>query len=132
MRRSPPISLAGERYWLLTLHPKCPPELFERYRALAGAHARFIEPEQVMAAQRAADVLVSDTSSIVSEFIVQHKPVVTFRNRVPKPHMIDFDDPRSCRRCCSARCIRTPRCRRRSCATPTPSTRTAMACPASG
>ena len=83
----------GERYWLLTLHPKCPPELFERYRALAGAHARFIEPEQVMAAQRAADVLVSDTSSIVSEFIVQHKPVVTFRNRVPKPHMIDFDDP---------------------------------------
>lgn len=84
---------AGERYWLLTLHPKCAPELFARYRALAGANACFIEPEQVMAAQRAADVLVSDTSSIVSEFIVQHKPVVTFRNRVPQPHMIDFDDP---------------------------------------
>jgi len=82
----------GQRYWLLTLHPKCPPALFERYRALAGANASFVEPEQVMAAQRAADVLVSDTSSIVSEFIVQHKPVVTFRNRVPQPHMIDFDD----------------------------------------
>ncbi len=84
---------AGDRYWLLTLHPKCPPELFERYRALAGANARFVEPEQVMAAQRAADVLVSDTSSIVSEFIVQHKPVVTFRNRVPAPHMLDFNEP---------------------------------------
>ncbi|HVJ36863.1 MAG TPA: CDP-glycerol glycerophosphotransferase family protein [Stenotrophomonas sp.] len=83
----------GERYWLLTLHPKCPPALFERYRALAGTNARFVEPEQVMAAQRAADVLVSDTSSIVSEFVVQHKPVVTLRNRAPKPHMIDFDDP---------------------------------------
>lgn len=83
----------GERYWLLTLHPKCAPELFDRYRALAGDNARFIEPEQVMAAQRAADVLVSDTSSIVSEFIVQHKPVVTFRNRVPQPHMLDFGDP---------------------------------------
>ncbi|MET0131822.1 MAG: CDP-glycerol glycerophosphotransferase family protein [Stenotrophomonas chelatiphaga] len=83
----------GERYWLLTLHPKCAPALFEQYRALAGANAAFIEPEQVMAAQRAADVLVSDTSSIVSEFVVQHKPVVTFRNRVPQPHMIDFDDP---------------------------------------
>lgn len=83
----------GERYWLLTLHPKCPPELFARYRALAGPNAAFVEPEQVMAAQRAADVLVSDTSSIVSEFVVQHKPVVTFRNRVPQPHMIDFDDP---------------------------------------
>src|SRR5690606_3403758 len=58
----------GEHYWLLTLHPTCPPEVFARYRALAGANAAFIEPEQVMAAQRAADVLVSDTSSIVSEF----------------------------------------------------------------
>ncbi|AZR28354.1 CDP-glycerol glycerophosphotransferase [Xanthomonas vasicola pv. arecae] len=80
----------GAHYWLLTLHPKCAPELFDRYRALAGANARFIEPEDVMAAQRAADVLVSDTSSIVSEFVVQHKPVVTFSNRVPQPHMLDF------------------------------------------
>ncbi len=83
----------AERYWLLTLHPKCAPELFQRYRALAGANARFIEPEEVVSAQRAADVLVSDTSSIVSEFVVQHKPVVTFRNRVPQPHMLDFQDP---------------------------------------
>lgn len=64
----------GTHYWLLTLHPKCAPALFERYRALAGPNARFVEPEEVMAAQRAADVLVSDTSSIVSEFVVQHKP----------------------------------------------------------
>jgi CDP-glycerol glycerophosphotransferase (TagB/SpsB family) len=46
-----------------------------------------------MSAQRAADVLVADTTSLVSEFVVQHKPVVTFRNRAPKPHMLDFDDP---------------------------------------
>ncbi|MEB1100636.1 CDP-glycerol glycerophosphotransferase family protein [Xanthomonas campestris pv. campestris] len=83
----------GTHYWLLTLHPKCAPALFERYRALAGPNARFVEPEEVMAAQRAADVLVSDTSSIVSEFVVQHKPVVTFRNRVPQPHMLDFQQP---------------------------------------
>ncbi|MEO8366375.1 MAG: CDP-glycerol glycerophosphotransferase family protein [Pseudoxanthomonas sp.] len=83
----------GDRYWLLTLHPKCAPELFARYRALAGANAAFVEPEQLMPAQRAADVLLSDTSSIVSEFVVQHKPVLTFRNRAPKPHMLDFDDP---------------------------------------
>jgi len=83
----------ADRYWLLTLHPKCPPELFERYRALAGPDAAFIEPEQLVTAQRAADVLLADTTSVVSEFVVQHKPVVTFRNRAPKPHMIDFDDP---------------------------------------
>ena len=83
----------GDRYWLLTLHPKCPAELFERYRALAGANAAFVETEQLVSAQRAADVLLADTTSVVSEFVVQRKPVVTFRNRAPKPHMIDFDDP---------------------------------------
>lgn len=83
----------GERYWLLTLHPKCSPELFARYRALAGPNAAFVETEQLVTAQRAADVLVADTTSVVSEFAVQRKPVVTFRNRAPKPHMIDFADP---------------------------------------
>ncbi|GAB3389901.1 CDP-glycerol glycerophosphotransferase family protein [Lysobacter fragariae] len=83
----------GERYWLLTLHPKCPPALVERYRSLAGDNAAFVETEQLVTAERAADVLVADTTSVVSEFVVQCKPVVTFRNRAPKPHMLDFDDP---------------------------------------
>jgi hypothetical protein len=83
----------GDRYWLLTLHPKCPPDLFARYRALAGGNAAFIATEQLVAAQRAADVLLADTTSVVSEFVVQRKPVVTFRNRAPKPHMLDFAEP---------------------------------------
>lgn len=83
----------GDRYWLLTLHPKCPPALFARYRALAGPNAAFVETEQLVSAQRAADVLLADTTSVVSEFVVQRKPVVTFRNRAPKPHMLDFDAP---------------------------------------
>ena len=83
----------GDRYWLLTLHPKCPPVLTDRYRALAGPNAAWIDTTQLVAAQRAADVLLADTTSVVSEFVVQRKPVVTFRNRAPKPHMLDFDDP---------------------------------------
>lgn len=81
----------GRWYWLLTLHPKCPPEWFARYRALAGPNACFVESDRLISLLRAADVLVSDTSSIVSEFVVQHKPVVTWRNRARKPHMIDID-----------------------------------------
>ena len=83
----------GDRYWLLTLHPKCPPALFARYRGLAGPNAAFFETEQLVSAQRAADVLLADTTSVVSEYVVQRKPVLSFRNRAPKPHMLDFDDP---------------------------------------
>lgn len=101
----------GDRYWLLTLHPKCAPALFERYRALAGANAAFVEPEALVPAQRAADVLVADTTSLVSEFVVQHKPVVTFRNRAPKPHMLDFDDPARLPEMLEAAFAPTPRLR---------------------
>ena len=83
----------GEWYWTLTLHPRCAPEIFQRYRALAGANACFIEPAHMSSLLRAADVLVADTSSIVSEFAVQQRPVVTFRNRAPKPHMLDIQTP---------------------------------------
>jgi CDP-glycerol glycerophosphotransferase (TagB/SpsB family) len=83
----------GERYWLLTLHPKSDPQWVAQYRALAGPNARFVEADDLIPALRAADVLVSDTSSVVSEFVVQGKPVVTLRNRAPKPHMIDIQAP---------------------------------------
>ena len=84
---------SGERYWLLTLHPKADAELTSRYRSLNGPNARFFEADELTRMMSAADVLVSDTSSVVSEFIVQRKPVVTFRNRAPQPCMLDIDDP---------------------------------------
>jgi CDP-glycerol glycerophosphotransferase (TagB/SpsB family) len=87
------LTARGDRYWLLTLHPKCEPELFAQYRALAGPHARFYESDQLIDLLRAADVLVSDTSSVLHEFAVQLKPVVTVRNRRPKPFMLDVQEP---------------------------------------
>lgn len=80
----------GRRYWLLTLHPKSDPGLVRMYRSLEGPNARYLEAVDLVSMMRAADVLVSDTSSAVSEFIVQGKPVVTFRNRAPRAHMIDI------------------------------------------
>jgi CDP-glycerol glycerophosphotransferase (TagB/SpsB family) len=80
----------GEHYWALTLHPRCPPGLFDRYRGLQGANACFVEPVAMLSLLRAADVLVADTSSILSEFAVQRRPVVTFRCQAPKPHMLDI------------------------------------------
>jgi hypothetical protein len=83
----------GDRHWLLTLHPKCDPALFAQYRALQGPHARFLESDRLLDMLRAADVLVCDTSSVIDEFAVQLKPVVTLRNRRPKPFMLDVASP---------------------------------------
>src|SRR5699024_10107698 len=56
-------------------------------------HAMFLETEHLLDMMRAADVLVCDTSSAIDEFAVQLKPVVTIRNRVPKPFMLNVSSP---------------------------------------
>lgn len=83
----------GDRYWLLTLHPKCPPQLQAEYRALAGNGARFFEATELTDALRAADVLVCDTSSVTEEFALLSRPVVTVRTRIPRDYMIDVEAP---------------------------------------
>ena len=40
-----------------------------------------------------ADAMLCDTSSILSEFLVLHKPVVTFRTARPADYLIDIQRP---------------------------------------
>jgi hypothetical protein len=83
----------GDRYWLLTLHPKVSPDLTARYRAMAGPNAAFVSAERVPEALQAADALVCDTSSVVEEFALLGKPIVTLRHRRPKACMLDIGEP---------------------------------------
>lgn len=79
--------------WLLTLHPKSDPAIVARYSALAERYpnVRFANNDDNMALLRQADAMVCDSSSIIVEFMMLDKPVVTFRNTAPGPHLIDID-----------------------------------------
>ena len=58
-----------------------------------GEYLSFPDTDDIIPLLRAADVMVCDTSSIISEFMLQQKPVVTFKNQLPGPHMYNIDDP---------------------------------------
>jgi len=79
----------GDWLWLVTLHPKMAPDVVDAYRALEGPQLRFAMTDDILALYAQADVLLSDTSSVVPEFLTQHRPVVTFRNRRPGPQLLD-------------------------------------------
>lgn len=87
------LSAAGTYRWLVHFHPKMDPSVVEDYRGLKSGNLDFVETDNVIPYLKKADVMVSDTSSIVSEFLLQYKPVVTLRNRRPGPHLIDIPDP---------------------------------------
>lgn len=85
------LAAKGEWQWLLTLHPKMAPDIVESYRALAGPNVTFVETDDILQLYARAHVLLSDTSSVVPEFLTQHKPVVTFRNTRPGPHLLNVE-----------------------------------------
>ena len=78
--------------WIITLHPKMSADIVMQYKRLEGTNCRFIETDNIIPLLKKADVMLSDTSSVVSEFLLQKKPVVTFRNRRPGAHLINVLD----------------------------------------
>jgi CDP-glycerol glycerophosphotransferase (TagB/SpsB family) len=87
------LARGGRWNWLVTLHPKMPTDVVAAYRGLEGPHLRFAETDDIVPLLRAADAMVSDTSSAVHEFLLLHKPAVTLRNAGPGPHLIDIAEP---------------------------------------
>jgi hypothetical protein len=85
------LAAKGEWRWILTLHPKMAADVVESYRSLEGPNATFVETDDILSLYTRANVLLSDTSSVVPEFLTQHKPVVTFRNTRPGPHLLNVE-----------------------------------------
>ncbi len=84
---------AHDWHWRIHFHPKMPAAVTDRYRQIAGDRLQVVEGHDTLQLLCDADVMLCDTSSIISEFALLQKPVVTFRNLDPKPYMIDVRDP---------------------------------------
>jgi CDP-glycerol glycerophosphotransferase (TagB/SpsB family) len=80
-------------HWIVTLHPKSSAETIARYRALECEKLRFATEDNILDLFPQVDMMISDTSSALNEFLLTYKPVVTFKNRRPGPQLIDIDQP---------------------------------------
>ena len=68
-------------------------ETVANYRALEGEYLRFATEDNILDLFPQVDMMISDTSSALNEFLLTYKPVVTFKNRRPGPQLIDIDSP---------------------------------------
>ncbi len=85
------MSESGKWRWLVQFHPKMAPEIVDMYKSLEGENLTFIETDNVIPLLQAADVMLCDTSSVLLMFLLQRKPVVTFKNQSPKPHLFNIE-----------------------------------------
>lgn len=85
-------SYRNNRYeWLFTLHPKMAQDTTIKYKILAGDH--FYDNSRVIELLHQADILISDNSSIIQEFLLLQKPVITINNINPKSIFININKP---------------------------------------
>jgi hypothetical protein len=87
------LSKSGKYQWLVTFHPKMDTSIIDDYKNIQHENLTFIETDNVIPLLLEADVMLCDTSSILQEFLILNKPVVTFKNRLPDECMINVTSP---------------------------------------
>lgn len=79
--------------WLVTFHPKMDKNTVDAYKAMQHDNLTFIETDNAMPCMLEADLMLGDNSSMIVEFLMLNKPVVTVNNEHPMPHFINVTDP---------------------------------------
>jgi len=84
------LSHLGKWHFIAVLHPKMEQEIVEHFKSMQHNHFVFYDTTELIPLFLQADVMFSDTTSAITEFVLQHKPVVTFNNKQPLPYMINI------------------------------------------
>lgn len=77
--------------WLVKFHPKMDPNWIAKYKAIDCPNLQVVDDCDVAHLLQAADIMVSDTSSIIGEFSLLGKPAVTLNNSQPGDYLIDIN-----------------------------------------
>ena len=86
---------SGRWNWIFMFHPKLDDEqVLGHYRSLAERYenANYLGNTFDMSAMQLSDAMLCDSSSIIMEFMLLDKPVVTFRNSMPGEHLLDVGE----------------------------------------
>jgi CDP-glycerol glycerophosphotransferase (TagB/SpsB family) len=89
------LSKNQEWQWIIKFHPKMAKDLVQQYKDLSSENLHVVETAELAPILQAADVIVSDTSSIITEFGLLNKPIVTFKNKEPEAHLLNITEAKS-------------------------------------
>lgn len=83
------IAERPEWNWRVKFHPKMAQELRQPWLAIQAENYEVVSGGEILPLLVSADVMLTDTSSVAAEFMLLDKPVVTYKNRKPGPHLLN-------------------------------------------
>ena len=81
-----------EYNWLVKFHPKMDKKWITLYSQLSSDNFKIIESTNINSLLQSADVMVSDTSSVIGEFALLGKPVISLNNSQPGNYLINITE----------------------------------------
>jgi CDP-glycerol glycerophosphotransferase (TagB/SpsB family) len=76
--------------WIIKFHPQMAKNLVQQYQNISSNNLHVIETSELAPILQAAFLIVSDTSSIITEFGLLNKPIVTFNNKEQETHLLNI------------------------------------------
>ncbi|MBT8265846.1 MAG: CDP-glycerol glycerophosphotransferase [Bacteroidia bacterium] len=82
------LSEKGEFQFSMVLHPKIERSTVQKWKSLESEKFSFFETTNLIPLFENADIMFSDTTSAIQEFILQEKPVVAYNHTFPHKYLI--------------------------------------------
>jgi len=86
------LSKTGTYKFLMVLHPKIPTEIVNKWKALENKYFTFYDTTDLIPLFIKSDIMFADTTSAIQEFLLQKKPVVTFKHFLEKDYLIQIEE----------------------------------------
>ena len=85
------LSKIGKWNFIAVLHPKMEREVVKKFQDMQNSNFKFYDTTNLIPLFKKADIMLSDTTSAITEFLLQKKPVVTINNNKPANYMININ-----------------------------------------
>ncbi len=82
--------ISADEFWLFKFHEFMDKEVIEQFKLKALPNVRIVETTDITPYLHAADIMISDTSSVIYEFMALGKPVITINTLARKDKGIDI------------------------------------------
>ena len=88
-----PTIIKDDEIWFLKFHDLMDKKIVENFKENISSNIKLIDSFDITPFLHLADVLISDTSSVIYEFLILDKPIITFKTQSRFDKGIDISHP---------------------------------------